>query len=55
MVGKANKTGQPLAVNRPKKGKLTRDDLELSLLGLTRVYLVRAVQLSADVRPDYRL
>ena len=34
MVGKANKTGQPLAVNRPKKGKLTRDDLELSLLGL---------------------
>ena len=34
MVGNTEKTGQPLAVNRPKKGKLTRDDLELSLLGL---------------------
>jgi len=34
MVGNTEKTGQPLAVNRPKRNRLTRDDLELSLLGL---------------------
>ena len=34
MVGNTEKTRQPLAANRPKRSKLTRDDLELSLLGL---------------------
>ena len=34
MVGNTEKAGRPMAANRPKRPRFTRDDLELGLLGL---------------------